>query len=118
MSDPDFVKLAAGITVLSDPTTAWGLSQNSVAAFPSGVGGGGGAGKGASGGSGGNGADGLVVVVGHTLAAPAGFEGIYMQATQPSNPSNGDVWIDTNGGERAIWTYDGSWAQWGEVDPP
>ena len=38
MSDPDFVKLAAGITVLSDPTTAWGLSQNSVAAFPSGVG--------------------------------------------------------------------------------
>lgn len=38
MSDPDFVKLAAGITVLSDPTTAWGLSQNSVAAFSSGVG--------------------------------------------------------------------------------
>lgn len=38
MSDPDFVKLAAGITVLSDPTTAWGLSQNSVATFPSGVG--------------------------------------------------------------------------------
>lgn len=33
MSDPDFVKLAAGITVLSDPTTAWGLSQNSVATW-------------------------------------------------------------------------------------
>lgn len=34
MSDPDFVKLAEGSTVLSDPISLWSISSGSVASFP------------------------------------------------------------------------------------
>lgn len=86
--------------------------------FPGGGGGGGGASRFASFGNGGNGAPGLVAVVGNTIPGPAGFQGIFVQATPPFNPIDGDIWINTSSPDRHIYTYVSGWVEWVEYSPP
>lgn len=45
-------------------------------------------------------------------------DGLFVGEDEPSSPSNGDIWIDTNEEELAVWGYNDGWLQWGEVDPP